>query len=108
MNVQHCERERQTLDAIRGCKAGVETASARAGIPGMLGNPARKSLLGRLKLHDWQLLCQAYVSGANHEKIALAMGLQSESVRRRRSHMRNKLAMLIRDRLQPRDWEAGK
>ncbi|HTW57404.1 MAG TPA: hypothetical protein VMD99_04715 [Terriglobales bacterium] len=107
MNLQRCEKERQTLAAIRGGKANREIAMhaqmCRVCSEILLVN----AFLRRLKLREWQLLWQAYVERSDHEKIAPATSLQTESVRRQLFQARGKLAKLVRAHLRPRSQEVS-
>jgi DNA-directed RNA polymerase specialized sigma24 family protein len=113
MKPPNCEWERQTLAAIRGSKA-------KPGVAGKVTKRVAKEVakhaqacqicseillvnafLRRLKQHDWQLLWLAYVKGLTHEQAALAMNLRAETIRRRLSLTRSKLAALIRVRFRP-------
>jgi DNA-directed RNA polymerase specialized sigma24 family protein len=96
-----CDRERQTLSAIRGSKANPEVAKHAQTCQVCSEILLINAFLRRMNLRDWQLLWHAYVKGSNHAQIARAMNLRSENVRRRLSRARGKLAALIRVRFRP-------
>jgi DNA-directed RNA polymerase specialized sigma24 family protein len=96
-----CEWEQKTLAAIRSRKTNSGIAKHAQACQICSEIMLVTAFLRRLQLRDWQLLWQAYVKGSTHEQVALAMNLRTETIRRRLSLTRSKLAALIRVRFRP-------